>query len=57
MYHKKSDHNKPCMDHLGNHFSGIKSMCNVWNIEPGIFCYSATKTAVGCNFGREMVLL
>ncbi len=27
-------HDKPCTDHLGNHYPNIKSMCTFWNICP-----------------------
>ncbi len=27
-------HNKPCIDHCGNIFTSIKSMCKHWNIRP-----------------------
>lgn len=30
-------HDKPCTDHLGNHFDNIKSMCAYWNIRTATF--------------------
>ena len=34
MNGKGYDHNKPCMDHQGNEYSNIKSMCARWDIQP-----------------------
>ena len=30
-------HDKPCVDHKGNIFGNIKSMCRFWHINPKTF--------------------
>ena len=45
-------HDKPCTDHLGNHYPNIKSMCAHWHIRPETF--SRRRTVYGMSLEEAL---
>ena len=49
---KRTSHDIPCSDHLGNIYGSIKSMCTHWNISPETF----TRRIRVCHLSLEEAL-
>jgi len=45
-------HDKPCTDHLGNHYPNIKSMCAHWHIRTATF--SRRRTVYGMSLEEAL---